>query len=287
MLKTPERPIHMISRKDLNYAELKIVRTSKSPTTVIKANGEVQTHEERDVTMNKYGATCIIPKSRNGCKNSGRILTMKEFLNTETHTRVLRTNHLSSRRDEWYRANNTVFIHISRKTEFAKSVRGLKITTVPRRRRIGGVLLRVEYFGDLITADHKVLTEGYASRNNHRYAVVVQDLTIQRIQSYQCKTKTSQETEWSLQKFLGLTRKPKIIYTANVLEFDKACEGLSCNHCTSTPHCSERNGIADRAVRRIKEGTSAVLLQSGLDEKKVGGFHGMSLQSAKYSRYLV
>ena len=28
-----------------------------------------------------------------------------------------------------------------------------------------------------------------------------------------------------------------------------------------------RNGIAERAVRRIKEGTSAVLLQSGLDEK--------------------
>ena len=29
----------------------------------------------------------------------------------------------------------------------------------------------------------------------------------------------------------------------------------------------EANGIAERAVRRIKEGTSAVLLQSGLDEK--------------------
>ena len=30
---------------------------------------------------------------------------------------------------------------------------------------------------------------------------------------------------------------------------------------------SEINGIAERAVRRIREGTSAVLLQSGLDEK--------------------
>ena len=35
----------------------------------------------------------------------------------------------------------------------------------------------------------------------------------------------------------------------------------------STPHCSETNGIAERAVRRVKEGTSAVLLQSGVDEK--------------------
>ena len=33
-----------------------------------------------------------------------------------------------------------------------------------------------------------------------------------------------------------------------------------------TPHRSETNGIAERAMRRVKEGTSAVLLQSGLNE---------------------
>ena len=50
------------------------------------------------------------------------------------------------------------------------------------------------------------------------------------------------------------------------MEFGKACEDLSWNHCTSTPHRSDINGIAERAVRRVKEGTSAVLLQSGLNE---------------------
>ena len=70
----------------------------------------------------------------------------------------------------------------------------------------------------------------------------------------------------SLQKFLEPERKPKVIYTGNSLEFGKACEDLSWNHCTSTPHRSETNGIAERAVRRVKEGTSAVLLQSGLTE---------------------
>ena len=58
----------------------------------------------------------------------------------------------------------------------------------------------------------------------------------------------------------------KVIYTDNSLEFGKACEDLSWNHCTSTPHRSETDGIAERAVSRVKEGTSAVLLQSGLYE---------------------
>ena len=33
-------------------------------------------------------------------------------------------------------------------------------------------------------------------------------------------------------------------------------------------HRSETNGITERAVGRVKEGTSATLLQIGLDEKK-------------------
>ena len=80
------------------------------------------------------------------------------------------------------------------------------------------------------------------------------------------KTKTSQETQRSLQNFLEPNRKPKVIDTDNSLEFGKACEDLSWNHCTSTPHRSETNGIDERAVRRVKEGTSAVLLQPGLNE---------------------
>ena len=143
-----------------------------------------------------------------------------------------------------------------------------KITRAPCRRRNGEAVPRAANFGDLITADHKVLSDNCESRNNHRYAVVVQDLATQWIQAYPCKKKkkTSQETQRSLQKFLEPERKPKVTYTDNSLEFDKACEDLSWNHCTSTPHRSETNGIAERAVRRVKVGTSAVLLQSGLNE---------------------
>ena len=142
-----------------------------------------------------------------------------------------------------------------------------KITRAPCRKRTVTAIPRGDMLGDLITADHKVLGEGCYLRSDHRSATVVQDLATQWIQSYPCKTKYSQETQKSLMKFLEPTRKPKVIYTDNSMEFAKACEDLSWNHCTSTPHRSETYGIAERAVRRIKEGTSAVLLQSGLDEK--------------------
>ena len=135
-----------------------------------------------------------------------------------------------------------------------------KITRVPCRRRNGEAVPRPEKICDLITAYHKLLSDNCESRNNHRHAVVVQDLATQWIQAYPCKNKTSQETQRSLQKFLERERKPKAIYTDS-----KACEDLSWHHCTSTPHRSETNGIAERAVRRVKEGISAVLLQSGLN----------------------
>ena len=64
-----------------------------------------------------------------------------------------------------------------------------KITRSSFRRLAGTVVPRAENVGDLITADHKILSEESESRNNHRYAVVVQDLATQWLQSYTCKQK--------------------------------------------------------------------------------------------------
>ena len=64
------------------------------------------------------------------------------------------------------------------------------MTRAPCRRRTGEAVPRAEKFGDLITADQKVLNEEDESGDNHRYAVIVQDLVTQWIQSYPSKTKT-------------------------------------------------------------------------------------------------
>ena len=80
------------------------------------------------------------------------------------------------------------------------------------------------------------------------------------------KTRLHKKPREACKKFVEPNRKPKVIYTDNSLEFGKACDDLSWNHCTSTPRRSETNEVAERAVRRVKEGTSAVSLQSSLNE---------------------
>ena len=78
-----------------------------------------------------------------------------------------------------------------------------KVTRAPCRRHIGGAVPRAVNYGDLITADQKVPSDNCESRNNHRYAVVVQDLATQWIQAYPCENKTSQETQEKLAKVPG------------------------------------------------------------------------------------
>ena len=69
-----------------------------------------------------------------------------------------------------------------------------KITRAPCTRRIGGAVPRAEIFADLITADLKVLSE---SRNNHRYAVVVQDLAAQWDPVVSVQNKNFPGSSWS------------------------------------------------------------------------------------------
>ena len=52
--------MHMISKKDLNSAEMDTLTTSRSPTTVITANGEVQTHEEATVYVKELDLFLIM-----------------------------------------------------------------------------------------------------------------------------------------------------------------------------------------------------------------------------------
>ena len=68
-----------------------------STSTPMTSSTEIDHSDSNRVKLritSKCGKTRIIPTCRNGCKNSERILWMKEFLNTETHTRGLLMNYL-------------------------------------------------------------------------------------------------------------------------------------------------------------------------------------------------
>ena len=82
-----------------------------------------------------------------------------------------------------------------------------KITRAPCRRRNGEAVPRAVNFGDLITADHKVLSDICESRNNHRYAVVVQDLATLWIQAYPCKNQNFTRNREKLAKVPGTREK--------------------------------------------------------------------------------
>ena len=302
--------MHMISKKDLSNAEMDTLTKSCSPTIVITANGEVQTHEEAIVyvkeldiflTMkvldntpavlslgklcdeNGYSYEWINGQKPHLIKNGIRIICNTENFvpivvpglsssssgssststtpsKQESHsssssssssssptvgeiqvregedapnsdispvqvsnsvddrsgqpeeTTIERCNSLNSEIPEWLQKfrENLVDDEIPRqggshalspheaslepifkrredlgkhsvKTHFPQDrnceiCKRTKITRAPCRRRKGEAVPRAENLGDLMTADHKVLSDNCESRNNHRYAVVVQDL---------------------------------------------------------------------------------------------------------------
>ena len=287
--------MHIISKKDLSDAEMDTLTKSCSPTIVITANGEVQTHEEATVyvkeldillTMkvldstpavlslgklrdeNGYSCEWINGQKPHLIKNviripcntenfvpivvpglssssSGSSSTSKTLSRQESHCSSSYSSSSSSptvseiqSQERGDRIESDISpVHVStsvddrsgrpddnqanknpkpNKKESKKEQSDSLCSEIPEWLQ--------EFRENLV--DDEIPVHG-ESRNNHRYAIVVQDLATQWIQGYPCKTKTSQETQRSLQKFLEPDRNPKVIYTDNSLEFGKACEDLS------------------------------------------------------------
>ena len=143
---------------------------------------------------------------------------------------------------------HNIFIHFPKNRSCEVCLR-TKITRVPCRRRTDEAAHRAEKFCDLITADHNVHNEEGESQNNHRYKIWPSN----GLNLFRAK-----------QKLLKVVTEVK---TDNALAISKSYDELSWSHRTSTSHRFETNDIEERAVRRVKEGTSAVLLQYELNEK--------------------
>ena len=195
--------------------------SSSSPTV-----GEIQVQERKDATNSDISA---VPMSNLVDDGSGQ----------PEETTIERGNSLNSEIPEWlqeFRENlvddeiplqegshassshevslepttkrredlgkHSVYTHFP-KDRHCEICKRTKITRAPCRRRNGEAVPRAAKFGDLITADHTVLSDNCESRNNHRYAVVVQDLATQWIQAYPCKKRNFTRNPQKLAKVPG------------------------------------------------------------------------------------
>ena len=104
--------------------------------------------------------------------------------------------------------------------------------------------------------------------------------------SYPCKkNRDVQYTMRSLRRFLLPEADPSTICTKTIMEFTKACEGLHWNHGRSSRRRSQTDCIAQRAVRRVKEGTSSLFVQSSLNESWWEKSRGMLFVVDEHSRF--
>ena len=291
-------------RSELSWIGTVLVSTN--PTTVITANGEVRTIEEATVYVNdldvcvtvqildhgysyewasgqkpklvKNGriiqcnaenyVPIVVPGLSTGSSSSSASTTPMQDT-TEDSSSSPATTHRRSTREASHEIlqtlGSTVSLFNSRKTPFAKCA---------RETRLQGFLAR----SALVKQYFEQTTLMNWQQRITKFSVKVVNLeTIVDMQSW-CRTWPPNGSSHTVQNknfsgdgkvFTKVSRsvtKAKSHFSDNSLEFGKACEELSLNHCTSTPH-PETKGIAERAVRRINEGTSAVLLQSGLDAK--------------------
>ena len=160
-------------------------------------------------TTRQYGETRCVT-CQNGYKNLLKILWTKEFQHTGDAPGSSSRHSASGPLRKVVSDKHSIYTHLPKDPKQRHHKR-TKITMSSCRKRIGPVVPGAAKFGDK-TADHKVLS-GWCdceSRNNHRYSVVVQDSVTHWIESYPCKTKTSEETQKTLRKFLDPIKKPQV-----------------------------------------------------------------------------
>ena len=83
---------------------------------------------------------------------------------------------------------------------------------------------------------------------------------------YPAATHGAEDAPEGFHNFIGSNdeENAKLISSDNAGEIAKSCEKMQLRHGTSTPRRPQNNGVAERSVCRVIEGTKACLLQRGL-----------------------
>ena len=92
------------------------------------------------------------------------------------------------------------------------------------------------------------------SRHGDTAAFVCQDLSTKWIAGYPANTKSAPDTVNALQHIIGQSKVQRL-YSDGSGELEAASLKLEIPHDVSTPHRPQNNGVAERAFRRVFEGT--------------------------------
>ena len=123
-------------------------------------------------------------------------------------------------------------------------------------------------FGQFVTSDHIMIgNEADAGRKNQRSSLAILDRGTGWIGNYPTQNHTTANTKKALQEFAGPLDTVDRFYTDSARELALAGGELGWRHEAATPYIPHTNGVAERNVRRIIEGTRLTLTASGLSHQ--------------------
>jgi hypothetical protein len=117
-----------------------------------------------------------------------------------------------------------------------------------------------------LTADRVVtldeMDRGVAGETS---ALVILDRATKWLECYPIADKSSDEVVRALKDCVGPAGHVGLFYTDCSPELDKARKEMKWLHRTSTPGRPQSNGVAERAVRKVLEGSRTLCEHAGLD----------------------
>ena len=152
------------------------------------------------------------------------------------------------------------------KNIYCSTCRRAKMMQKPARKSHRAPDKRPTKFGELVTADQIIcgsdLDKGIRGET---CLLVILDVATDWLECYPLKTKHADSIYESLYKFEGKERVVMRFYSDRAPELIKAAQQMGWLHDKSVPGVHESNAIAESAVRRVLNGTRAVLEAAGFE----------------------